>query len=223
MTYLLKIKTHPRSRKITLRVQHDNRSIVLTKPFYVSERKAREFLATHQAWVDGIIAQEKEKQSLRGDKPLSEIPIFGKIHKIVHGDGRHHTRREDNSIYVYGMKEAAPTKLKVFLKGLIRAKVQELVEQKASQIDREYKDIQFKDTKSRWGSCSHVGNLNFSWRLVFMPEEVIDYIVAHEVAHLEYFHHQPAFWELVDNLTEHTLYAKAWLKKNATDVFQYLK
>lgn len=223
MTYLLKIKTHPRSRKITLRVQHHNQSIILTKPFYVSEKKAKEFLALHQSWVDRIIAQEQEKNDLKMQNCLNEVPIFGRMYQIVHGAGRHQTKIVDDSIYVYGMIDAIPSKLKVFLKAQIREKVQGLVDQKALQIDREYKDIQFKDTKSRWGSCSHVGNLNFSWRLAFMPEEVIDYIVAHEVAHLKYFHHQKDFWDLVDTLTIHAVYAKLWLKKNAATVFQYLK
>lgn len=223
MTYLLKIKTHPRSRKITLRVQHHNQSIVLTKPFYVSERKAREFLSSHQAWVDEMIAQEREKQNLKDQGVLDEIPIFGKIYKVVHGDGRHQIKIINDCIYVYGMAEAIPSKLKVFLKALVRVKVQELVDQKVLQIGCQYKEIQFKDTKSRWGSCSHVGNLNFSWRLIFMPEDVVDYIVAHEVAHLKYFHHQKTFWDLVNKLTIHTHYAKSWLKMNASDVFQYLK
>ncbi|MBP9694025.1 MAG: M48 family metallopeptidase [Alphaproteobacteria bacterium] len=223
MTYLLKIKTHPRSRKITLRVQHHNQSIVLTKPFYVSEKKAKEFLASHQPWVDQIIAQERDKQGLKTEGSLTEIPIFGQMYQIIHDSGRHQTKMIENCIYVYGMAEAIPSKLKVFLKSQIRVKVQELVDQKVKQIDRAYKEIQFKDTKSRWGSCSYVGNLNFSWRLVFMPDEVIDYIVAHEVAHLKYFHHQKDFWDLVDELTSHASYAKSWLKKNASTVFQYLK
>lgn len=223
MTYLLKIKTHPRSRKITLRVHHHDQSIVLTKPSYVSEKKAKEFLTSHQAWVDQIIAQEKDKQSFKDPSPLSDVLLFGKKYQIVHESGRQQTHVIDDRIYVYGVAEAIPSKLKVFLKAQIKIKVQNLVDQKVRQIDCQYKEIQFKDTKSRWGSCSHVGNLNFSWRLAFMPAEVIDYIVAHEVAHLRHFHHQKEFWDLVHTLTDHTTYAKGWLKQNAQHVFHYLK
>ncbi|OAB58168.1 hypothetical protein AY599_03315 [Leptolyngbya valderiana BDU 20041] len=81
--------------------------------------------------------------------------------------------------------------------------------------------ITLRDTRSRWGSCSHRGDLNFSWRLVFAPLPVLDYVVAHEVAHLAHLDHSPAFWRLCDALSEEPGWTKAWLKRHGQALLRY--
>ncbi len=78
-----------------------------------------------------------------------------------------------------------------------------------------------RDTKSRWGSCSSSGNLSFSWRLVFAPEPVIDYVVAHEVAHLVEMNHGPRFWRVVASLTPDSAAPRAWLKRHRAELLAY--
>ena len=78
------------------------------------------------------------------------------------------------------------------------------------------KSIRYKDTVSRWGSCSSEGNLSFSWRIMMAPRPVIDYLVAHEVAHLVHMNHGPKFWALCEELCPDTKRCKAWLKKNGS-------
>ncbi len=81
--------------------------------------------------------------------------------------------------------------------------------------------ITLRDTRSRWGSCSHRGDLNFSWRLVFAPLPVLDYVVAHEVAHLAHLDHSPAFWRLCDALSEEPGWTKAWLRRHGQALLRY--
>jgi len=81
--------------------------------------------------------------------------------------------------------------------------------------------VTVRDTKSRWGSCSSTGNLSFSWRLVFAPEPVVDYVVAHEVAHLAEMNHGPRFWKLVRSLTPDTATPRAWLKRHRSELLSY--
>ena len=76
--------------------------------------------------------------------------------------------------------------------------------------------ISMKDTRSRWGSCTAQGRLSFSWRIVMAPDHVIDYLAAHEVAHLEEMNHGPRFWSLCRRLCPHTDEAKSWLKRNGS-------
>ena len=78
------------------------------------------------------------------------------------------------------------------------------------------KAVRFKDTTSRWGSCSSDGNLSFSWRIMMAPPAVIDYLVAHEVAHLKEMNHGPKFWKLCRELCPRTDEAKAWLQRNGS-------
>ena len=72
--------------------------------------------------------------------------------------------------------------------------------------------IRLKDTRSRWGSCAPDGTLAFSWRLVMAPDWVLDYVVAHEVAHLRELNHSARFWAHVDRLTPHRDAAVEWLR-----------
>jgi hypothetical protein len=78
-----------------------------------------------------------------------------------------------------------------------------------------------RDTKSRWGSCSGTGNLSFSWRLILAPEPVIDYVVAHEVAHLAEMNHGPRFWRLVERLVPDTRGPRLWLERHRSRLFSY--
>jgi predicted metal-dependent hydrolase len=91
----------------------------------------------------------------------------------------------------------------------------------SARIGREVARINIRDTKSRWGSCSGRGNLSFSWRLIFAPEWVIDYVVAHEVAHLAEMNHGPRFWRLVESLSPDSAAARAWLKRHRSRLFSY--
>ena len=77
-----------------------------------------------------------------------------------------------------------------------------------------YGQISIRDQKSRWGSCSAEGNLNFSWRLILMPIEVMDYVVVHELAHLKELNHSPAFWAEVEAVMPDYKEQRKWLKEN---------
>ncbi|MBI1986427.1 MAG: M48 family metallopeptidase [Rhodospirillales bacterium] len=81
--------------------------------------------------------------------------------------------------------------------------------------------ITVRDTRSRWGSCSHDGNLSFCWRLVMAPMVVLDYVVAHEVAHLRWNHHGPRFWGTVATLTANVDGARRWLDDHGERLHRY--
>jgi predicted metal-dependent hydrolase len=91
----------------------------------------------------------------------------------------------------------------------------------ATRIGKSVARINVRDTKSRWGSCSGTGNLSFSWRLIFAPEPVMDYVVAHEVAHLAEMNHGPRFWRLVESLSPGSAAPRAWLKRHRGRLLSY--
>src|SRR5438552_1177045 len=80
------------------------------------------------------------------------------------------------------------------------------------RIDRRVTRITVRDTRSRWGSCSASGALAFSWRLILAPEAVLDYVVAHEVAHLAEMNHGPRFWRVVETLAPGSTRQRGWLR-----------
>jgi predicted metal-dependent hydrolase len=81
--------------------------------------------------------------------------------------------------------------------------------------------VGLRDTTSRWGSCSSQGSLNFSWRLILAPAYVLDYLAAHEVAHLVHMNHSARFWKLTRKLCAETDRAEAWLKAHGKDLHRY--
>jgi len=95
-----------------------------------------------------------------------------------------------------------------------KKKIAERVEWCASRTGLSYKSIKITTANRRWGSCSTTGNLNFSWRLIMAPLSVVDYVVVHELAHLEHKSHSKAFWNRVKVMYPHYEKAKAWLRAN---------
>ena len=84
----------------------------------------------------------------------------------------------------------------------------------AGTIGARYSRIGISNARGRWGSCSSKGVLNFSWRLMMAPRDVVDYVVVHEVVHLEELNHSKRFWEKVKALAPHFLHAKRWLERH---------
>ena len=78
-----------------------------------------------------------------------------------------------------------------------------------------------RDQSSRWGSCSNTGVLSFSWRLILAPPHVLDYLAAHEVAHLVELNHSARFWRLVERICPDFERAKVWLDVHGTDLHRY--
>lgn len=108
---------------------------------------------------------------------------------------------------------------------LYRDKAREIFEQKVSYYAQmmgvSYGRIAIRDQKTRWGSCSGEGNLNFNWRLIFAPAGVLDYVVVHELAHRKEMNHSPRFWKVVeDTMPEYRKYQK-WLKENGRGLHRY--
>ena len=108
---------------------------------------------------------------------------------------------------------------------LYRDKARDIFEQKVSYYARmmgvSYGRIAIRDQKTRWGSCSGEGNLNFNWRLIFAPAGVLDYVVVHELAHRKEINHSPRFWKVVeDTMPEYRKYQK-WLKENGRGLHRY--
>ncbi|WP_347852611.1 M48 family metallopeptidase, partial [Planktomarina sp.] len=114
-----------------------------------------------------------------------------------------------------------PARVKAFLKLQARLALQEAVDHYSERLGRPYGRLTLRDTTSRWGSCSTQGNLNFSWRLIMAPPEVLRYVAAHEVAHLEQMNHSAAFWALVERLFPGHQAQRDWLKHHGEDLHRY--
>jgi predicted metal-dependent hydrolase len=121
------------------------------------------------------------------------------------------------------MKVFMARRVRDWLKQEARMRISELARQKATLIGKTVRQVSVRDTSSRWGSCSHAGNLSFSWRLILAPYEVFDYVVSHEVAHLQEFNHSDAFWAVVEQLSPGHERWRHWLAAHGPRLYAYGK
>lgn len=111
--------------------------------------------------------------------------------------------------------------IQAWLKSQARRAFCEEVEKQRQRFGFNYKAVAIKDTRSRWGSCSSQGNLNFSWRLIMAPDEILNYVVTHETAHLSYLNHSSDFWSLVRQRCPDFQNAKSWLQKHGASLMNW--
>jgi predicted metal-dependent hydrolase len=127
----------------------------------------------------------------------------------------------DGEIHVAGHGEHLPRRVQDWLKFEARREIARRAHEKAELIGKKIRRISLKDPKTRWGSCSPSGCLSFTWRLIFAPPHVIDYVVAHEVAHMRELNHGPRFWRTVSELTRHEKSARHWLQTEGLHLHRY--
>jgi predicted metal-dependent hydrolase len=209
-----------RARRASLRVDSARRRIVLTAPLRMARGTAIDFAHAQAGW---IAARLKRLPDLKPFADGAEVPLFGAPHLIRHrGDRRGTVWREGAEIHVAGRPEHLPRRLRDWLTAELKERLVPLVHAKARRVERPVKRITVRDSRSRWGSCGPDGTMSFSWRLVFAPPEVLDYLVAHEVAHLVHLNHGPRFWALARTLCEGPIEGpQSWLKKNGEVLLQY--
>lgn len=217
-TLPLRIVENDRARRLTLRIDAGGQGLRITVPPGLRRGEVDKFLQRHQGWLEQRLAKVPDRPQVR---PGIKLPLYGVPHMIVHEPGKRGTvsvGSDDNgpTLVIHGDRVHLPRRLTDYLKREARREIEALVEKHTAKVGRKAKAVRFKDTSSRWGSCTSDGNLSFSWRIMMAPRPVINYLVAHEVAHLKEMNHGPKFWKLCEELCPDTERCKAWLKKNGS-------
>ena len=215
-TLPLRIVENDRARRLTLRIDAGGRGLRITVPPGISAREVERFLDRHQGWLEQRLAKVPDRPQVR---PGIKIPLRGVPHTIVHEPAKRGTvsaimSENGPALTVHGDRLHLPRRIADFLKREAKREIEALVEKHCAAVGRRAKAIRFRDTTSRWGSCTSDGTLSFSWRIMMAPPAVINYLVAHEVAHLKEMNHGPKFWKLCGELCPDTDRCKAWLKRN---------
>ena len=210
------LRRHPRARNYTLRIAGPARPPVLTMPRRGSVNEARQFLDRHSGWLQ---RQIDKLPSVTVIADGSFIPLRGMMYCIRHEPGRRGTVAVDAealvpTLIVYGEAHHLRRRVVDFLKREAKRDLEWAVIRHALAAGVRAKAIRLRDQKSRWGSCSANGHLSFSWRLIMAPPLVLDYLAAHEVAHLCELNHSHRFWNICQALAPETQVARAWLLTN---------
>jgi len=216
----LHTRINPRAKRLTLRIESGGRGLCISVPPGTSSRQINHFLQKCRGWLEKKL-QKLPPPSLDGAmlREGIKIPYLGKPHVIVHRPGRGLTclnvsDEGENQIIVTGADAHLPRRLRDFFEKQARIIITPLVKDYAARLEKCPSAISYKDTKSRWGSCSSSGSISFSWRIIMAPPVVIRYLVAHEVAHLVEMNHGVHFWQICTQLCPETPSCRAWLKRN---------
>src|SRR5215510_617422 len=212
-------ETNKRARRIILRFDHGEGRIVVVLPRRATLEQGRRFALLNRGWIRDRLDLLPEPVPFRSGR---SIPFLGVMHRIRHQpQARGLVWQEDGAIHVAGRPEHLSRRVEDWLRREARREIERRARTKADLIGKRIAAITIRDPKSRWGSCSPRGQLSFSWRLILAPRHVLDYVVAHEVAHLKELNHGPRFWKLTAELTRDADGARAWLNEHGALLHRY--
>jgi predicted metal-dependent hydrolase len=222
--YAIQLRRHRRARRYTLRIHPSRREAILTMPPRGNLADAKDFAQRHGAWIAARLG------GLPKASPFSvgaSLPLRHLSHKIVHRAGERgtvwaETRDSGEKILcVAGGVEHVERRVLDFLKREARRELTRASNHYAEMLGVKVKRISIRDQSSRWGSCTSAGALSYSWRLILAPSYVLDYLAAHEVAHLVEMNHSARFWRIVGKICPQTERAKKWLDVHGNDLHRY--
>lgn len=211
-------RRHVRARRLVLRLNSEGTGATVTVPRGVTRATAIAFLERSHSWLAKQLEERGNNIRLR---PGNAIPLHGCTHEIRHIASRRGTVTLDpvaKLIHVPGELPHVPRRLVDWMKAEARKDLTAASQKYAGLMGLSYRRISIRDQRSRWGSCSASGDLSFSWRLILTPPYVLDYVAAHEVAHLKHMNHGRAFWRLVLTHCKDAPEAKRWLKAHGHGV-----
>jgi predicted metal-dependent hydrolase len=218
VVFPIEVANNSRSKRLTLRLKPDGCGAKVTTPPHVSERDIANFIAKNRNWIAVRLAR----------MPKSTIPqngvwvlYQGVEHKITHLDRRRGIVEAklvagEPTLLVPGELDHMPRRVIDFMKKQARLNLDAAVVVHATALDVRSKSIRITDSKSRWGSCSSTRTLSFSWRIIMAPPPVLNYLAAHEVAHLREMNHSDRFWNIVEDLCPDMQEQKTWLKRHGS-------
>lgn len=216
------VRLSARARSYRLTVPHHG-APVLTVPQNGRWREAEDFLSRHAGWLAQRL-KRAAPQTRFADGEM--VPLRGVPHRIVATGrlrGRVESAHDDGEPVLLVPGDAAhhARRLSDWLKSEAQRDLVERSSVHARTLGVEVKAVAMRSQATRWGSCSSTGRLNYNWRLVLAPPYVLDYVAAHEVAHLVHMNHSPAFWKTVAKALPDMERGKAWLKANGKQLMGY--
>ena len=219
---IVAVRVSQRARNYRLSLPHVG-GPVLTVPRYGNWREAESFLNRQLDWLAARMKRAAKPVTFRAGV---RIPVRGVQHRIVATGairGRVEAYEEDGQalLAVPGEPEHRARRLTDWLKAEVQRDLGRRVAVHARRLEVEVKSISLRNQATRWGSCSTSGRLNFNWRLVMAPPYVLDYVAAHEVAHLVEMNHSEKFWDTVRQTLPTMERGRVWLKNHGRQLMVY--
>ncbi|MGB5871052.1 MAG: SprT family zinc-dependent metalloprotease [Albidovulum sp.] len=213
----LTLRRSARARRFSLRVSRLDGRVTLSMPPHAAEAEAMAFAESQAEWIRRN--QGRAAQICRVELGTA-IPLEGRMVTLVAADLRAPQLLGDQ-LLVPPDPARMPIRVMAYLKLQARQRLQAASDHYAQALGRRHAGLVLRDTRSRWGSCAADGQLMYSWRLIMAPPDVLDYVAAHEVAHLAEMNHSPAFWAVVRRLMPGYEVHRRWLKTKGNALHGY--
>src|SRR5579859_8093140 len=215
------LRRSQRAQRIALRLRASQPGIELVVPQGVSLKRALAFLESRRGWIAAQAAKLPPRIPFVDG---AAIPVLGIDHRLTalglrRGVPPFHIGA--GAIEVTGLPEHLARRTESGLRDHARALLDDKTARLAARLGKRLGRVSIGDAASRWGSCSTAGNIKYSWRLVLAPEQVLDYVVAHETAHLAEMNHSRRFWAVVEALHGPFEAERNWLKRNGARLLRY--
>lgn len=211
ISYLLRISA--RSRKLTIKIDHDGQ-VIVTAPKFVPKYKVAEFVESARGWIESQMQAQRGKPTLLS---ATSCYYFGKEYTVkvsARADGTVTVARD---VLIAAPLITSHKSLLALLNSWLKNRAVEYITKRVYELSERmelpFAGLAFKQQKTRWGSCSSQKNLNFNWKLIHAPKEVIDYVIIHELAHTREMNHGRKFWDLVARFDPDHAIHRRWLTR----------
>ncbi len=201
---------------MTLRVPHDGSGAVLTLPPQVPVAEGQAFAESRLDWLLAALGRQPARPIAA---PGAVLPVEGRELRLTEGEVRRPT--VDGDLLLIPRQRSAGPVVAAWLKQLALIRLRAASDRLSQALGRPYRAIAIRDTRSRWGSCTSDGRLMYSWRLIMAPPAILEYVAAHEVAHLSHMNHSARFWQQVEDLMPGHRPHRAWLKAHGGDLMRW--
>lgn len=215
----LTARVNRRARRLIVSVDAVSGRVIVTAPSKRALPDALDFARTRVRWIRGqLIAGAAAKPFREGLVfPLRGAPVT----IIQEGGPRAGVRLIDDRLLAGGDDRHLNRRITEWLRIEARRSLTERADHYAGALGRKRGPITIRDTRSRWGSCARNGALSFSWRLILAPPEILDYVAAHECAHLVHLNHSPAYWRVLKGLGIDARAARDWFAQHGPGLYAY--
>ncbi|HST54751.1 MAG TPA: SprT family zinc-dependent metalloprotease [Solirubrobacteraceae bacterium] len=204
------VRRSTRARRVRVNV-HAHSGVEVVLPARAPERAAAAAVSELRPWIERRLS-EVEGVRARIAARAGTVPYLGTSLQLVPQPGRQRVHRREQQLLV-PPGDACPA-LERFYRRAARAEIGARLDRATALAGTPYTDLVIRAQRTRWASCSTTGRMSFNWRLLLAPESVLDYVVWHEVCHLEILDHSPRFWALVERYWPRYREDRDWLRRH---------
>ena len=203
------IRRSTRARRVRVTVDGAG-EVVVTLPKKAAERRAAEAVKELRPWIDRRRAALMNAAQEVAREP-GTLPYLGSDLRVVAEPGRERVHRRGDVLLV--PPGDARDAIERYYRRRARAEIAPRLDAATARAGSAYKGLTIRGQRTRWASCSSGGAMSFNWRLLLAPEAVLDYVIEHEVCHLEVMDHSPGFWALLESRVPGWREHAAWLRR----------